>query len=548
MDKPDIFPNKYEGACHLKTLFKNGKIVSIDANNSIYSAIGIQDNKIIYLGNEEDTVSREHHYDAIFNLEGRMVIPGLIDSHMHLLNTGYTLTKLNLNQCESIEQLVHKGKNFIKEQNLTKDKWLLGRGWNQDKLSEGRYPTRSDLDLISKEIPILVTRACGHIAVCNTGAINAIGQDKLDLNDQNIDIQNGLFQENALNILYNAVPSPSTEDIMNMICRASDLLIECGITSVQTDDLRSMPDQDSKKVFQAFKQLQLEKKLPVRVYQQCLFFDIDSLNAFIDEGYQMGQGDDFFKIGPVKLLLDGGIGARTALLRSEYHDDQGNLGVSSFNQTELDEIVSISEKNGFQIAAHAIGDGAMDMFINALEKSKYKSSNNLLRHGIVHAQITTPDLIETFSKRKLLAYVQPIFIDYDMHIIHDRIGPRAQHAYAFGSLYRQGVVTSFGTDSPVESFNPFPNIYSAVTRMDLSAKANAPYLPDEMFNMIDALKAYTLYGAYSAFEESIKGSLEIGKLADFLVLSDNLFEIEAHKIKDVSVDMTIIDGKIRYQK
>ena len=532
----------------MKTLFKNGKIASLDSNNSTYDSICIQDGKIIFLGSENQILNEANFYDTVIDLEGRLVIPGLIDSHMHLLNTGYTLTKYNLNKCTSIEQLITEGQAFIKEHNLSHGKWLLGRGWNQDKLSEHRYPTREDLDKISTEIPILITRTCGHIAICNSIAIEIIGQEKINSDDQNIDLERGLFQEDSLNILYNAVPSPSTEDIMDMIYKASELLVKCGITSVQTDDLRSMPDQDYKRVIQAFKALQKENRLPVRIYQQCLFFDTPSLMSFLNDGYKMGQGDNFFKIGPVKLLLDGGIGARTALLRDAYHDDPENFGVSSFTQSELDNLVYISEKNGFQIAAHAIGDKSMDMFIDALKKSSYHTESNVLRHGIVHAQITTPDLIRTIADNNLLAYVQPIFIDSDMHIIHDRIGPRAEYAYAFGSLHKAGIITSFGTDSPVESFNPFPNIYAAVTRRDLSRTLDAPYLPEECYSVLDALKAYTTGSAYSSFEENIKGSLEIGKLADFIILSDDIFNIDPMDIKDIEVEMTVINGEIRYRK
>jgi len=532
----------------MKTLFKDGKIASLDSNNRNYEAIGIQDGKINFLGSEAQALNDMHSYDKVIDLEGRLVIPGLIDSHMHLLNTGYTLTKYNLNDCTSIEQLITEGREFIKEHNLTHGKWLLGRGWNQDKLSENRYPTKEDLDTISLEIPILITRTCGHIAICNSIALDMIGLEKLDPDDQNIDLEIGLFQEDALNILYNAVPSPSIDDIMNMIHNASELLIKCGVTSVQTDDLRSMPDQDYKKVIQAFEELQREKKLPVRVYQQCLFFDMPSLETFVEDGFKMGQGDDFFKIGPVKLLLDGGIGGRTALLREEYHDDPENFGISSFSQNELDKIVHISEKKGFQIAAHAIGDKAMDMFIDALKKSPFFTKSNVLRHGIVHAQITTPDLVQTIADHKLLAYVQPIFLDNEIHIIHDRIGSRAEYAYAFGSLYKEGAVTSFGTDSPVESFNPFLNIYSAVTRRDLSGQPETTYLPEERFSVLDALKAYTVNSAYSSFEEDKKGSLEIGKFADFIILSDDIFNIDPMSIKDLSVEMTIINGEIKYRK
>ncbi|SHK30695.1 amidohydrolase [Paramaledivibacter caminithermalis] len=532
----------------MKTLLINGKIASLNSKNAFYEAIGVNGNKIDFLGSNADAKKIISHYDEVISLEGKLVLPGFNDSHMHLLNYGYTLKKMDLTKIYSIENMIEEAKKFIKAHSITNEKWLLGRGWNQDKLLENRFPKRADLDKISKDIPILFTRTCGHISVCNTAALNMVGINGLDKNDPNINIEEGIFQEDALNILYKAVPSPSVEDIKEMILTTCDHLIKNGITSVQTDDLYSMPDQDYKKVIAAYKELNEEKKLPVRIYEQCLFFDKPSFEEFVKLGYKTGMGDEFFKIGPLKLLLDGSLGARTALLREDYSDCPGNIGIACFKQEELNELFDYSQKHGFQVAAHAIGDKAMDMFITSIKESSSYDKNKDNRHGIVHAQITNSEIIHSMKDLSLIAYVQPIFLDYDLHIVRDRVGKRANESYAFKTMYDLGIKVCGGSDAPVTHFNPFENIYSAVVRKDLNNMPSTPYLPEERLSVTEALKIFTINGAYSSFEENIKGSLEIGKLADLVVLSEDLFAIPKEEIKNVYIEMTMIDGKIVYKK
>lgn len=534
----------------MKTLFLNGKIASIDQNNTFYESIGISDNKIIFLGNNREAEKIKNDYDEIIYLNGKTILPGIIDSHMHLLNYGYTLKKLNLTKFSSIDDIILYSKNFISKNKFSNSKWLLGRGWNQDKLLEKRFIEKSDLDKISTTIPIVFTRVCGHISVCNTAALNYIQKNYVFIdNNININLDKGLFQEDALNILYSSIPSPNVEEIKSMISESCKHLIENGITSVQTDDLCTMPDQDIYKVISAYNDLNRNNNLNIRIYEQCLFFTLDSFKKFVEAGYTTGMGDNFFKIGPLKLLLDGSLGARTALLEADYSDNFGNKGIASFTQSELNEFFSISQKYNFQVAAHAIGDKAMNMFIEAInifnENNKYISEN---RHGIVHAQITNYSIIQSMKKLNLIAYIQPIFLDYDIHIVEARVGQRHKESYAFKTMYDYGITVCGGSDAPVVDFNPFKNIYSAVTRKDLDGYPDSSFLPKEKLTVHEAIRIFTINSAYSSFEEKIKGSLEIGKLADFIVLNEDIFTIPEEKIKDISVDMTILDGKIAYVK
>lgn len=530
----------------MKKLFINGNILSLDAVDTIYQAIGIDGDRIVFLGTIAEVQGLLSDYEAVHDLDGMTVLPGFNDSHMHLLNYGYALSKFDLTEFSSIEVMIPEAQAWMERQGITGGRWLLGRGWNQDRLIEHRFPTKADLDQISMSVPIVLTRVCGHISVCNTKALEYIDLEAAS-SDSNVDLERGLFFEEGLNMLYNAIPSPSLMEIQEMILETGKLLIEQGITSVQSDDLRAMPDQDADKVLAAYEALSHEKRLPVRVYQQCLFFKPEAFEAFVQKGYHSGQGDAFFKIGPLKLLIDGSLGGRTALLQADYDDAPGERGVASFTQEAVNDMSQCAVRNGFQIAAHAIGDGAMVMAMEGIESAlAYAGKDG--RHGIVHAQITSKAILERMRKLNLIAYVQPIFLDYDLHIVYDRVGTRADESYAFGTMKRLGIPVAFGTDAPVVSFNPFENLYSAISRKDLNGMPAESYLPGEAFSVLDALKAYTQVGAYCSFEEDLKGTLEIGKLADFIALKQDPLTATAEAIKTMQVEMTVLGGEVVYER
>lgn len=527
----------------MSILFLNGKIASLDSKDNFYEAIGIKNNIIDFLGTNEEGKSIEKDYDQVIDLNNKLVIPGFNDSHMHLLNYGYTLEKMDLTKYTSIEDMINGAKAFLEDK--PSEFWLLGRGWNQDKFKEHRFVTREDLDKISEEVPIIFTRTCGHIAVCNSMALTYLNLKELRENP-NVNLELGIFKEAASNILYAAIPSPTVAEIKKMITNTCKELLSYGITSVQSDDFDAMPDKNYENIIKAYKELLDEGKLKVRIYEQCLFPNMKIFQEFIDKGYKTGEGNNFFKIGPLKLLLDGALGGRTALLREPYSDDSSTCGIGVYTQEELDKYVKLAQDNNFQIAAHAIGDKAMDLYLNSLEKlgqhlEKY-------RHGIVHCQITTMDILERMKRLGVMAYIQPIFLDYDMHIVKERVGERAKESYIFKTMRNLGIKVSGGSDAPVVHFNPFENIYSAVCRKDLQGYPEGGYMPEEKMSVKDALKMFTIDSAYCSFEENIKGTLEIGKLADLVVLSEDIFNVKEDKIKDIEAILTMVNGEIVYEK
>lgn len=534
-------------------LLINGNIRTIDSKNPIAEAVAIMGNKIQKVGSTEDVLALKTDKTKVVDLGGKTVVPGFNDSHMHLLNYGYALMQADLNFVESIDEINNRVSAYISTNDIEKGKWVRGRGWNHDYFSgEKRFPTRYDLDKISTEYPIAVTRTCGHAVTVNSKALEVLNINSstpqvegghFDLDDNGEPL--GIFRENALGLVYDAIPTPSLEEVKKMIINAIKDLNKYGITSVQTDDFQALPGNDYEIILKAYLELEEEGNLNVRVYEQCLLPEIDNLKAFYKKGYMTGWGDDNFKIGPLKLLIDGSLGARTAALNEPYNDDPSTSGIITATQEELNELVRFAHNNDNQIAIHGIGDRGMYMSFEAIEKALVEKPRKNHRHGIVHAQITDEYLLNKFEELEAVAYIQPFFLDYDWKIVRDRVGEmREKTSYNWKTMLDKGIHAACGSDAPVDFFNVLNGIYEAVTRKDIHGKPEGGWLIDQALTVEQALYGYTLEGAYTSFQEDLKGSIEAGKLADLIVLSQDIFSIPSDEIKDVVVEMTIFDGKI----
>lgn len=523
-------------------LFRNGKIYTMDKENRVVNSILVENGKVLQIGDEEE-LKRSFKGGEIIDLEGKVVIPAFNDSHVHFVNYGYNKKKIPLYSCRSVEDVIEKGKNFT-----VYGGWILGRGWNQDLFhGEKRMPTREDLDKISTEYPICFTRTCGHVAIVNTKALEVCGitpDTKCEGGDA--DYEKGLFSENGLYLIYSHIPSPSLEELKTMLLETQDEFFSMGITSVQTDDFETFPDKDFEKIIKAYTELEQEGKLKIKVYEQCLFPEIERIKKFQEKGYYFGYGSKNFRIGPIKLLLDGSLGGKTAYLQIPYIDDENNYGIVTSSVEDFEKIVKFSDENGFQVAVHAIGDGAIKMCVDAFEKLP---ELNKKRHGIVHCQITTKELMERMKKLDILAYIQPIFLDYDLHIVEDRVGyERSLETYAWKTMMDMNIPMAFGSDSPVDSADVIKALHCAVNRQDISYRPENGWLPNEALDTLPAIKYYTQGGAYASFEEKIKGNLEIGKLADFIVLNQDILTIDKKDILKTEIEMTVVEGEIVYKK
>ncbi|WP_157949989.1 amidohydrolase [Vallitalea okinawensis] len=533
----------------------NAKAVTLNDEQPYAEAVGIRGSKIAIVGSNEEVLQHRNTDTKVMDLLGKSLVPGFNDSHMHLINFANVRRMIPLSDCQSIEEVISLSRVFLKN-HPNHSGWIKGRGWKQENFVEKRFLNKYDLDQISTEHPIIMTRACGHVMVVNSKALEIAGinSDTPQPEGGQIDVDHkgeptGVFREHAIGLIYDFIESPGLDEIKSMIYEVCRLALKDGITSIQTDDFQTFSDSDYDKIIQAYEELKEEGNLPIRIYQQCLLQELNDLKQFLDKGYYTGYGDEYFKIGPLKLLADGSLGARTALLSQPYEDDPSTCGIGVFTQEELDAIVTYAHDNGMQIAIHCIGDEILDRAIKSYEKALQLQPRNNHRHGIVHCQITREDLTSRLIKSNIIAYIQPIFLDSDIPIVEKRIGKdRAKVSYNFKTMMDLGIHTPYGSDCPVEPFNVMKSIFCAVTREDLHGVPKGGWLPDQKVTLMEALHNYTKESAYASFEEHLKGSIEEGLLADLVVLDRDIMNLSNDLLKDVLVDMTIVNGEIKYMR
>lgn len=534
-------------------IFYNGKVATMDDQDTICQAVAIEGNKIKAIGSDDEILSMKEEDIDLVDLEGRLMVPGFNDSHMHLLSYGYSLTMADLNGSRSVEDVIKRTRDFMESNPVEEGKWIRGRGWNHDYFEgEKRFPTRYDLDQVSTDHPVCATRTCGHVLTVNSKALEIMGIDRntpqipggqFDLDENGEPI--GIFREDAMRVVYDSIPSPGLEEIKAMMKRASGDLNRMGITSVGTDDFEALPGSDYENVIKAYRDLVQEGENTVRIYEQCLLPKMERLQEFLGKGYRTGVGDENFKIGPLKLLIDGSLGARTAAMVEDYSDESGNRGIETATQEYLNGLVRTAHNEDCQVAIHGIGDRGMYMAFEAIERALEENPRKDHRHGIVHAQITDMPLLEKFRDLNALAYIQPIFIDYDWKIVRDRVGEeREATSYNWKRMLEMGIHIPCGSDAPVETFDVMKGIYEAVTRKDLQGNPEGGWLPDQALTVKEALYGFTREGAYASFEEKEKGMIAEGYLADLVVLSEDIFSIDSDRIKDVKVQMTVFGGRI----
>jgi len=403
----------------------------------------------------------------------------------------------------------------------TPDGWIQGHGFDQDKLREERFPTRADLDRVSRKRPILISRICGHASVVNSAALARVRETERAAGD----VENGLYTEGAAEAFHRYVPKLSEAEQEEAALLACRVALRTGITSVQT--LLDTPDQMA-----AYARLRRKGKLPIRVTGMPPQAATETLHA---HGVNTTFGDEWLRFGGAKLFSDGSLGAQTALLAAPYADKPGERGIRIYEPDELKARAKTAQDRGFQVVIHAIGDQAVRETLDALEFALGPDGDNAFhRHRIEHASLLPPDLLARMAERWIVAVVQPQFVRSDTWT-PDRVGPeRARHAYPFRSLLRAGVPLALSSDCPVEKLDALACLAAAVGRH--------PWSPDETLTPIEALRAYCLGGAYAAHAEDRQGSLAPGKLADFVVLSGDPTRLDAEGIANLKVERVYVGG------
>lgn len=536
----------------MKTAFYNGIVYTGEL--PLREAFLTEDGIFGQVGSDAELLSCLGPGDRKIDLEGRFVCAGFNDSHMHLLNFGQFLHGVRLApHTGSLSGMLACLRSSLAENPPRPGQWLKGRGWNQDYFADtDRMPDRRDLDSVSAEVPIMITRTCGHCCVVNSRVLGLAGISRNTPDpdggtigrDENGE-PDGRLYENAIEMLNAVMPQPDKESLKEMILLAMSEANRYGITSVQTDDYSTFRGIPWQLINEVYGELNAEGKMTVRVNEQCNFAELSELQSFIEQGCRTGKGDDFFRIGPLKLLGDGSLGSRTAHL-SMLYIKENNCGFSLFEPAYLKEMIVYAHRHGMQIAVHAIGDACLDEVLDAYAAALAAAPRPDHRHGIVHCQISRGDQLDRMAQMGLHVYAQSIFLDYDNHIVEKLVPPELTGtSYSWKTLLKKGLCVSNGSDCPVELPDVMAGIQCAVTRQSLDG--TGPFLPHEAFTVQEALDSFTSAGAHASFEENRKGRIREGMQADFVVLSEDPFQTAPALLHNVTPLAVYLAGTPVYQ-
>lgn len=527
-----------------KRVYQNGNIVTMDERHPIASNMVVEGEVITGLDLTPEEISSQS--GEIIDLQEKTVLPGFNDSHAHMVSYGMSLEMLYLNDATSIRELQAMVKDYIEKNNVEEGKWVLGRGWDDTKFAENRDLCKEDLDEISTRHPIVLGRTCGHLRALNT---NALQRCKIDKSTQvkggRIDLDRdgepvGLVGEEAKEIIFEAIPPYSVEDYKRFIVNGANKYREAGLTSVQSDDFEAS-GEPFKNVMQAYIELAQNRELPIKVNLQLQLRTIEKIEELLS-AYPVRSYTEFFSMGPLKIVPDGSLGAKTAALRKPYLGDPHNFGLLLFSPFDLEELIDYAYGRSLQVACHAIGDRTIEVFLDIIERMKEKYERTS-RPRIIHCQLTDIDLIKRMRTLNVIADAQQSFVASDWRIAEERLGKeRCVNTYAWKTMQENGIVVSGGSDSPVETYNPFRGIEVAVTREDDEGNPKGGWMPHEKVTVHDAIKMYTLNSAYSCYEEHKKGMLAPNYRADFIVLKDNPFLVHPSNLEEMEVESSTIEG------
>lgn len=530
------------------TVVGNARIYTLDAGDTVFEPGALafsSSGEILGIGDQQ-AVERAFAGARYLDLQGRSVLPGLIDTHGHLFGLAVALTRADLVGTASKQEVVERLREF--EAGLAEGDWLLGRGWDQNDWPQQEFPDRSDLDAAFPQRPVWLERIDGHAGWANSAAIAAADRDLAGdwqpsgghiLRDA-AGAPTGVLVDQAMALIGRAVPPVTEQALDQALDRALQSLVGVGLTGVHDPGV-------GRPVLSRYAARIERGEFPLRVYAMA-----DGVGPTLDwlcaEGpYRHPSGR--LQMRSVKLYADGALGSRGAALLAPYRDDPGNSGLLFLSDSELRASLRQVLACGLQFAFHAIGDRANRQVMDAWAELRTEFPDNPGRHRIEHAQILHPSDVPRFAELGLIAAMQPTHATSDMYWAEARLGPdRLAGAYAWRSLLEQGALLTFGSDFPVELVDPMLGIRAAVSRQDADGWPRGGWQPQQRLSRAEALRAFTRDAARAAFMEHEVGSLEVGKRADFIVLDRDLMQVDAAELADVRVLQTWVDGALVFER
>ena len=513
----------------------NAEVYTVDVNNKKVTSFAVKDGKFIYVG--DDSVTSKYSSSNIINAEGLPVYPGFIDSHAHFYNLGFFNDQVNLKETKSFEEVLKR----VMEFNNSNDKdFIIGRGWDQNDWVNKSFPTNK---LLNEEFPdkaIVLRRIDGHAYLVNDFALNLAGIDKSSNIEGGEFVKSngkltGVLIDNAMRLIDDIIPDPTKEESVKALISAQEIAFENGLTTIAEAGI-------SREQIELIDSLQKEGVLKIKIYAM-IENNPEDVDYYLEKG---PYKTDKLNVRSVKVYADGALGSRGASMIDEYSDRRGYFGII---RTPIDSINNLAFKlagTKFQMNTHAIGDNANRIVLNAYRDALFNYRDP--RWRVEHAQVINENDIDFFNY-KIIPSVQPTHATSDMYWLYDRVGKeRASLAYAYKELLERSGVIPFGTDFPVEDISPIMTFYSAVVRKDLNGYPDDGFQMENSIRRGDALYAMTIHGAYANFEEDEKGSIEVGKSADFIILDNDLIKSAENRIPFTNTVATFIDGELVFNR
>ena len=525
----------------------NSNIRTMDAKRSVVRSIAVLNGKIVALGSDADTRSLIGPKTRVIDAKGKLVLPGFNDAHVHFLETGLQLSLLDLRDAKTSEEFVQRIKEYAAK--MPKGRWIVGGKWDHENWKPNNLPTAAMIDGVTPDNPVFIDRLDGHMALANSLAMKQAGLSK-DTKDvaggQIVRDANGnptgILKDAAMDIVNDRIPLLTFNERLEAIIAASDNAASLGVTSVQDLGYTTDPVKVRGMDIGVYQELVRQGKLKTRVYA-CS--PLSEYKRWANTGVTAAFGNAMLRTGCLKGYADGSLGSRTAWMFEPYLDDPTTSGLEA---EEITADAIAADKAGLQVMVHAIGDRANRKILDIYETATKSNGMRDRRFRIEHAQHLRPQEIPRFGKLKVVASMQPIHLIDDGRWAWKRLDEtRLKGAYAFRKLLDTDAVLAFGSDSPVASMNALWGIYAAVTRRTLDNKNPNGWIPEQRITVDEAVRAFTYGSAYAEFQENVKGTIEVGKLADLVIISDDIFTLNPIKIKDARVLLTIMDGKVIFE-